>query len=382
MTTATATTRAPRPTSEPPKGNRWLPTLPGIGLATKIELIRRRPSRKGWLFYGLTCGIVVVLSLLVTALSGPGATTIPLELNLLLVLGLGILIGTSLAATSVNGDSTEGVLAPLQMTRLTAGDIALGKLIASWAVAVIALVTLLPFLVYSYFKASWSIGEVMVMVSTILGVVLVTTAVGLAWSSIAARAIASVALAHLTVGFLVLGSLVLFGVLTPLVSESVPVTNMERDWNLATEEDWNDPSFSEADLPCIEVTYDEYVTHTDRLAWLLLINPFVVVSETAPVIDIEAFKRGDVSQGLFQTIHANVADAQMGPMPTQSIDWCANPDGGGDRWMERQYEAAGYERNPWLGLGVYGALLIGSMWLTVNRLRVPYRNLRGGTRVA
>ncbi len=382
MTTETSTVEAPS-TVAAPRGNSWLPTFRGVGLATKIELIRRRPTRKGWLFYALTCGVVVLLALLVTLVSAPGSTTIPLELNLMLVAGLGVLIGTSLAATSVNGDSTEGVLAPLQMTRLTAGDIAFGKLIASWAVAVIALVTLLPFLVYAYFKAPWTIGEVLIMVVTILFVVLVTTAIGLAWSSIAARAIASVALAHLTVGFFVLGSVVLFGVLTPLVSEDVPVTNIERDYSGVTDEDWADPAFSEENLPCVEITYNGYITHTEKLSWLLLINPFVVVGETAPLVDVDALRDGKVGQGLFQYMHATVADTQLGPIPPKGMDWCADPYGESDnRWIERQYEAAGYERNPWVGLGLYSVLLVGSMWLTVNRLRVPYRTLRGGTRVA
>jgi ABC-type transport system involved in multi-copper enzyme maturation permease subunit len=381
MTTAT-TTELQRDGHTAPRGNAWHPTFRGIGLAAKIELIRRRPSRKGWLFYGLTCGVVVLFAVLVTVFSEPGSTSIPLELNLMLVLGLGLLIGTSLAATSVNGDSTEGVLAPLQMTRLTAGDIAVGKLLASWAVSVIALVTLLPFLVYSYFKATWSIGEVLLMVATILFVVLVTTAIGLAWSSIAARSIASVALAHLTVGFLVLGSLVMFGVLTPLVSEGVTVTNRYPDWSQATVEQQNDPTFTGEGLPCAEETFESYITHTDQLAWLLLINPFVVVGETAPMIDIEAFKRGDVSQGVFQMMHATVADARMGPDPVQDMDYCEDPEGGGDQWQERQFQAAGYDRNPWVGLGLYTVTLLGAMWLTINRLRVPYRKLRGGTRVA
>lgn len=380
------TTTETRPRSDlaasAPRGNRWFPTLRGTALSANIELHRRRPTRKGWIIYGIAVGGVLALSILIAALSGPGGTTIPLELNLLMVLGLGILIGTSLAATSVNGDSTEGVLAPLQMTRLTAGDIALGKLIASWAVAVIALITLLPILIYSYVKANWSAGEVGIMVAVILFIVLTTTALGLAWSSIAARAIASVALAHLTVGGLVLGTMVAFGVLTPLVSESVEVTQRYPDWSQATPEQQNDPEFNGEGLPCTEETYPEYVTHTDKLAWLLLINPFIVVGETAPLVDVEALKQGEVSQGLFQMMHQTVADARMGPPPPQDRDYCADLNAGVDDWEQRQYDAAGYPRNPWLGLGLYAVLLVGSLWFTVNRLRVPYRKLRGGTRVA
>lgn len=383
--TATDTT-APTPEAsapEAPRGNSWLPTWHGTKLVANIELHRRRPSKKGWIFYGVTVGGVIALAVLIAAFAGSGNTTIPLELNLLMVLGLGVLIGTSLAATSVNGDSTEGVLAPMQMTRLTAGDLALGKLLASWAVAVIALVTLLPILVYSYIKANWSPGEVGAMIAVILFTVLATTAIGLAWSSIAARSIASVSLAHLTVGTLAIGSMVLMGIATPLVSEEVSQVHKSRDWSSVTEEQYNDPFFSEDDLPCMEDTYPVYVTHTDRLSWLLLVNPVIVLGETAPLVDVDRMRAGEVGQGLFQMMHQFVSDARMGPDPIVDLDFCADPMyGGGPSWEERGYEAAAYPRNPWVGLGTYAVLLIGSLWLTVNRLRVPYRTLRGGTRVA
>ena len=383
--TATDTT-APTPEAsapEAPRGNSWLPTWHGTKLVANIELHRRRPSKKGWIVYGVTVGGVIALAVLIAAFAGSGNTTIPLELNLLMVLGLGVLIGTSLAATSVNGDSTEGVLAPMQMTRLTAGDLAFGKLIASWLVAVIALVTLLPILVYSYIKANWSPGEVGAMIAVILFTVLATTAIGLAWSSIAARSIASVSLAHLTVGMLAIGSMVLMGIATPLVSEEVPQVHKSRDWSSVTEEQYNDPFFSEDDLPCMEDTYPVYVTHTDRLSWLLLVNPVIVLGETAPLVDVDRMRAGEVGQGLFQMMHQFVSDARMGPDPIVDLDFCADPMyGGGPSWEERGYEAAAYPRNPWVGLGTYAVLLIGSLWLTVNRLRVPYRTLRGGTRVA
>ena len=41
-----------------------------------------------------------------------------------------------------------------------------------------------------------------------------------------------------------------------------------------------------------------------------------------------------------------------------------------------------YPRQPWVGLGFYGAAGIGSMVVAVRRLRVPYKKLGVGTRVA
>jgi hypothetical protein len=114
----------------------------------------------------------------------------------------------------------------------------------------------------------------------------------------------------------------------------------------------------------------------------LLINPVVILAETAPIIDVDRFAAGEVQQGVFQMLHQNISDARIGPSEPKGYDYCADPNAGNDEWQQRTLEAAGYPRNPWVGLGLYTVLLAGSLWFTVNRLRVPYRTLRGGTRVA
>ena len=48
----------------------------------------------------------------------------------LVVLALALLVAPALAAQSVNGDRERGTLATLQVTRLRAGEIAVGKLLA------------------------------------------------------------------------------------------------------------------------------------------------------------------------------------------------------------------------------------------------------------
>lgn len=375
----TATETTPRVRPQAPKGNKWAPTFRGTALATRIELSRRRPSTKGWVFFGVALTVMVVLSLAVAAASGPGERQIPLELNVLMVLGIGILVSTSLAATSINGDSTEGVLAPLQMTRLTAGDIGFGKLLSSWLVSVMTLVALSPFLIYAYTKSTWELGEFAIVVAAILFVVLTSTAIGLAWSSIAARAIASVSLAHITVGILMVGTVVMYFMVQPLVSETYTATDRVRDWDSATEEQWADPNFTEDQLECVEYTREKRVAHTDKIAGLLLVNPFVFISETAPLMDEEDARVGGNS--LFGIVHMGVAGAQQTFDPSTLVnDYCVIS--GEDQWQEENLENAMYPRNPWVGLAVNAVILIGSMALTLNRLRVPYKKLRGGTRVA
>lgn len=365
-------------------GNPWHPTFRGVALATWIELLRRRPSTKGYIFYGLTVVAIIALGVLVAAYSTDELTSIPLELVLVLILGAGMLIGPSLSATSINGDSSEGVLAPLQMTRLSAGDLAFGKLFASWAVCFAALLTTTPFLLYAYTRSGWHAGEVLSVLAMILFVVLAFTAMGLAWSSIAARAVASVSLTHLTTGIFAFGTLLIFAFTLPLVSEEVEVTVTDYAWEKMTEEQQNDPNFDIAELGCSSTTYWTTINHTEKTAWLLLINPAVVVAEAAPIVNPETYEEdGRAAPGVFAMIHQGVSGARLGPAPVQDQNYC-NPEGqmGEDPWMERQKEEALLQPNPWLGLSVAALLLVGSLWIVVRRLRVPYRKLRSGTRVA
>lgn len=383
------------------KRNPWFPTLRGVGLVAGIELRRRRPSAKGYVMYGIMFAAILGLGILVALVSPDGKNSLPLELVLILVLGAGMLIGPSLSATSINGDSGEGVLAPLQMSHLTAGDLAIGKLIASWLVSIAALITMTPFLVFAFMRSGWHWDELLIVLVVILFVVLTATAIGLAWSGIAARAVASVSLAHLTTGALVLGTLLLFAFTQPLVSESVTITNNYVDYDRLTPEqqeaidhaymndDFSDPILET--LPCIEDPWEASVAHTERNAWLLLLNPVVVIGESAPIVNPETWEEdGRAAPGAFAMMHQGVSSARMGPDEDpmhMNYDECAMfaendryPQD--DRWAERQEAQATYDRAPWLGLAFQGVLLVGAMTLVIQRLRVPYKKLRSGTRVA
>ncbi len=370
----------------PRKGNPWLPTWSGVRLVARIEMLRRRPTRKGYIFYGILLGFIALLSLLATLSAGEGRTSTPLELILIMVLGTGYLIGPSLSATAINGDSTDGVLAPMQMTRLTAGDLAFGKLLATWAVSAIALLTMVPFLWYASVRSGWTGLELLVVLGVILFLVLVGTATGLAWSSIAARNAVSVALTHVTTGFLGLGTLIVFAFASPLVTEQVDVTNHYPDWSQATEAQQNDPSFDTTSLPCTEEKGQRSWTHSERIAGILLVNPFVVIGESSPIINPEtAISDGRASPGFFAFVHSNVSDARSADPRPVGDDYCMYPDTGaapGDTWDDRATANAIYPGQPWVGLGFYALLGIGSMVITVRRLRVPYKKLGVGTRVA
>jgi len=379
MTTTTERTEAPAART----GNPWAPTPRGVLLVTRIELMRRRPSTKGTIFYGVVVLGIITLGILVSAFSNAEKDSVPLELVLVLVLGAGFLIAPSLSATSVNGDSTEGVLAPLQMTRLTPGDLAVGKVLASWAVAFAALLTTVPFLVYAYLRAGWHLDELLLVLAVILFEVLVATTIGLAWSSLAARAVASVSLAHITTGALLLGTLLLFFFTQPLVSESTTVTVHYIDYSQVDGDPFADPNVDPTTLPCVEQTQTYDVYHTEKTAWLLLLNPVVVVGESAPIVDPETYEEdGRAAPGLFAMMHQGVAGSRLGPQEQVPYDECSGAPYPDDPWMERQQEQANLARAPWLGLGVHALIALGAMTIVIRRLRVPYTILRAGSRVA
>jgi len=365
------------------RGNPWHPTFRGVALATWIELLRRRPSKRGYIAYAAIFAGILALTILAALSAGPDKSSVPLELVLVLILGAGMLIGPSLSATSINGDSSEGVLAPLQMTRLTASDLALGKLLASWAVCIAALLTTTPFLIYGFLRSGWSANYLVTMLAVAIFVVLAFTAVGLAWSSIAARAVASVALTHLTTGLFVLGTLLLFVFTMPLVSEDITVVNKDFAYDQMTEEQMNDPNFDPSVLPCVEISSTYTIAHTQQTAWMLLINPAVVIAETAPLVNPNTWQdEGLAAPGLFAQIHQGVSGARLGPEMPQPYNGCTGDYGDQDAWAKRQLQEAMYPPNPWPGLAVSAVLLVGSVWIVIRRLRVPYKKLRTGTRVA
>ncbi len=81
--------------------------------------------------------------------SGPG--DLVFGLVVFFVLFLGLVVSPTLSATAINGDVRDGTMAPLQATALSAADIVLGKLLASWAASLAFLAVALPFIVIAYF---------------------------------------------------------------------------------------------------------------------------------------------------------------------------------------------------------------------------------------
>ena len=153
-------------TQTEPKAGRgtWRLSWRGLRLITELELKQRVRSTK-WKWALATFGAIVgVVTLLLSGamssvfgMGGGGSdntSDVLFGVVVFFVLGLGLLVSPTLSATSINGDSKEGTLAPLQATALSSIDIVVGKLIGAWVASLAFLVVALPFIIFSYFLSN------------------------------------------------------------------------------------------------------------------------------------------------------------------------------------------------------------------------------------
>ncbi len=277
------------------------------------------------------------------------------------VLGLSLLVIPSLTATSVNGDREHGVLATLQTTLLSAQEIILGKLLASFAIAGVFLAVGVPVLLFSLVTGGVGIGRLLLALACLAIVLAAMCAIGLMFSTLTARPVTSVVLTYLTVGFLVFGTLILVAVVAPLLREPI-----ERE--VYTTRMYDTDGTSTGEQGCVWVKETREEVRTDKIWGLLAVNPFVVVADAAP--------GGPDSERVFDPlggISGSVRSFRAGP--STRVDQC---------WMQERPTPPAPEAGPvwpW-GLGALALTGVGATWLAVRRVRTPIRKLPKGIRIA
>ncbi len=282
----------------------------------------------------------------------------------LVVLALALLVAPALAAQSVNGDRERGTLATLQVTRLRAGEIALGKLVASWGTALVFLAVTVPLALWCYLEGGLSvirIAGVYLVTALLLGVV---CAISLGLSALLARSTTSGVLAYLTVFALSAGTAILFGLVTATTQQQV--TAVSRSCNAAGTD-------------CTDTAYDTTLARPDRTWWLVAPNPFAVLADSAPSGPVHRIRlpNGDVleepaSVDVLGSLSRSLHQIRATPVARQDEFGTTYgvPDGvtGGPVWP--------------LGLGIDLALAVGAMWVATVRLRTPTTRLARGQRIA
>lgn len=346
--------------------------LAGVRTVAEQEFrLRIRAGRWRWLL-GIWFGVVLVFALLlrlgIDAVTSAGDSR-PVGPTLfggvlLFVLGLALLVVPALTAQSINGDRERGTLATLQVTRLTAAQIALGKLAAAWGTAVVFLALTLPI-------AGWAMVEgglpLVNVVSTLLVVALllgVVCALAQCLSAVFARSITSALMSYVTVFALTVGTLIAFGLATALTSEQATV--YYRSPAVDPETGRIDP-----DGPVTRSSYTTTRVRPDRTWPLLAPNPFVVLADSAPALperlDPRTGERVPETLDPLGELGNAIREARRPPRDGQRFGDTA-PDGGGPVWP--------------YGLAFDVLLGVGAVIVTVRRLRTPVHRLPRGVRIA
>ena len=345
--------------------------LAGIRTVAQQEFrLRIRAGRWRWLL-GIWFGVVLVFALLlrlgISATSSDSRPVGPALFGgvLLFVLGLALLVVPALTAQSINGDRERGTLATLQVTRLSAAEIALGKLAAAWGTALVFLALTLPIVAWAMVEGGLPLLNVvstLLVVALLLGVV---CALAQCLSAVFARSITSALLSYLTVFALTVGTLIAFGLATALTNETATVTYENPAF---------DPETGEID-PDGPVTRDSYQTsrvRPDRTWPLLAPNPFVILADSAPSLPRRVDPRTgrEIGQPLdpLGELGNAIRDARRPPSAVEGFARSVAEPEGGAVWP--------------YGLA-FDLMLAGvAVTVTIRRLRTPAHRLPQGVRIA
>ncbi|WP_243759274.1 ABC transporter permease [Actinotalea soli] len=370
-----------RPDPVPMVPGTWGLTWHGVRTVARLELRQRIRSTR-WVIslvaFGLVVGAVTLLTWLVSDTEpGFGAGRTMFGFIVFFVLFLGLLVSPTLSATSINGDRAAGTLATLQVTLLSAAEIAVGKLLASWLASLAFLAVSAPFLLWAL--ATGGTPAVAVVTTLVLLAVMlaVVCAIGLGFSALTTRTAGSSVLTYVAVASLSILTLVVFGLTLPLVSGEETQQVYREDWR-AAEEAALESGGEYVPGPCEWFEEEVYVAHTERTWWLLAVNPFVIVADAMPGAPETDAHGGYVGEGdPMSLIRYGVRQARLGPPETQ--DWCyQQPVTQGSGRAELDALSPAW---PW-GLGANLLLAVGGVVLAVRRLRIPQDRLPQGTRVA
>ena len=358
--------------------------MTGSGIATVARQEFRLRIRAGrWklllaIFFAVLLGFTLLLRGALGTLANdqlPFKGTVLYGGLMLFVLGLALLVVPALAAQSVNGDRERGTLATLQVTRLTAAEITLGKFLAAWGTALVFLALTFPLVAYAMTQGGVQFGRV-VVVTLVLAVLLGTVcAISLWLSSALSRTTTSGVLAYVAVFGLTIGTLITFGLITAVTAEKVKQPQI----NCTGGGPGPNGSFVEPDCqPVPGVFYESTRARTDRTWWLLAPNPFVVLADAAPQLPA---LEPQYSEGDSRGVRARDLDP-LGQLGSTVRDLRLPPRDAGIGFTFQEVEREGPGPIWPTGLAVNIVLAAGALLLTVRRLRTPSRTLPRGQRVA
>lgn len=338
---------------------------------TVLEL-RQRVRSTRWRAMLITWAVVLtILSIglpaLATTFGAELDDVVPFLYDLLVcfVLGIGLVVAPTLSAMSINGDRADATLALVQATAVRPREIAVGKLLAAWLAALAFLAVAAPFLVAFTIMGGATLvallGHLAALVLTLGSV----CAIGLGLSARAARTSASAVLTYLVVAALVVGTPLAMAVATPLAQVEQRHIMYEYDPVAST---------VEKDV-CSETptTWTDTTVRGDRIWWLVVPNPFVVLADISARTTAIDQSWGSPLTGLGLAI-----DSMRNPPELEVVyNPCEATDG-----MTSAPERASHVPHWPVGLAILMALGAVSMVSASRALRTPAGRLPRGIRIA
>ncbi|WP_458116271.1 ABC transporter permease [Arthrobacter sp. D2-10] len=360
-----------------------------LGYATGVRSIfglemKQRLRGRAWYImmavWFLVIGLVFLLATLTTSATG-GAGPFLFDLVVGFVLFFGLLVAPGLSANAINGDRAGGTLAILQITLLTPGQILWGKWLASWVASSGFLALSSPFIFWALALGGVNPLEAVVSLVVLALELGLVCALGVGISALATRPLFSIVTTYMMVALLGLGTLIAFGLsMTLVMEEDVPV--VQSYYNYPPEVQLSQEIPSEEDLVCVTDEITTTVWHTERTAWLLAANPFVIVADAVPYdraaddLPVGSFNETYRAPGVMESISDQVRLAQAGPDYNVT---CAEAQFFGPR--SRDIESEPFPIWP-LGLALQGGLAAVVLWAGRRKLVTPARRLSQGTRIA
>lgn len=350
----------------------------GVRTIFGLEMRQRLRGRAWYIMLAVwfvVIGLVFTLAALTMEATGDRGPIL-FELVVGFVLLFGLLVAPGLSANAVNGDRAAGTLAILQVTLVKPGQLLWGKWLASWVASFGFLVLSAPFIFLAL--AFGGVNPVEALVSLMmLGVELgLVCALGVGISALAARPLFSIVTTYMLVALLSLGTLIAFSLSLFLVEEE----NVEVTYSYPAGSGFAEPGAELDEDGCITTTMVQSVYHTERTAWMLASNPFVIVADAVPYGRTEEAAPHDPEHlsahpqpGIMELISQGVRAAQAGADYEMT---CEESQGHGRTNLEGQFPI-------WpLGLGLQSALAGAVLWAGRRKLVTPVRRLARGTRIA
>ena len=334
----------------------------GVRSVFSLEMKQRLRSRSWYVLLGVwfvVIGLVAMLTALNAGSQQVQRGPVLFELMVGFVLFFGLLLAPALSANGVNGDRAAGTLAILQVTLLRPGQILAGKWLAAWVASLGFLVASVPFLLWALALGGvrpLSALVAVLMLAVELGIV---CAVGVGISALAARPLFSIVVTYMLVALLGLGTLIAFGLSAMLTEGTVRASSVQY------------PSSSfDQDYVCVGEVQEISALRTERVAWILSANPFVIVADAMPTAG------RDSDGGVMEGISILVRQAQAGPESSRPCVDGVKKEGMTLEDLE--------DVPPIWPLGLLIQLGLAALLLVLGRRRLvtPVRNLSAGTRIA